>query len=99
MGIVEAVEIALTLGTLVALIALVFEVRRGRRVGEEIRTAIEQASDVQRADRAELFTRATIVLRAALDDGQRRAIVFDPAQANDTTPEDEPSDPAGPSKR
>src|SRR4051812_28331770 len=58
-----------------------------------IREAILAASDVQREHRETIFQRGVRVLRAALDEGQARAVVIEPATANDTTANDTTAGP------
>jgi len=96
MGIVQAIEIAVALGLLVAVFALVVEVRRGRRIAEEIRDALDGLGEEQNEHREALFLRSIGILRAALDEGKQRAVVFDPPRANDVEPPDPEEPPAAP---
>jgi ABC-type protease/lipase transport system fused ATPase/permease subunit len=85
MDVAQAFEIAVAAAVLVVLIALFVEVRRSRRASEAVLAAIEASSDRRREELDALLLKATGVLRAALDEGQPRAVVFDPPVGNDTS--------------
>jgi hypothetical protein len=92
-AIVTYVQLGVALFTLAALISVWVELRRGRRVNEEIREAIRAASDAQRAHREEVLGRAAVALRGVLDAADGRTFVIEPPRANDATPSDEPEPP------
>ncbi len=79
MGFVEVVGLAFGAVGCGGVVALVAEARRGRKAAEAMLAELEG----QRAHREEVFERAVRILHAALDEGQARAVVFDPPEAND----------------
>ncbi len=79
MGVIEVVGLGLGAAGTAVLAALLVEVRRVRVLGEEIRRAVE----AQRGHREEVFERGVRVLRAALDEGEARAVVFGAAGEGD----------------
>lgn len=60
---------------LVLMLAVILELRQGRRDTQAILKAIIESGEEQRAHREAMMTHATKVLRTALDDGAPRTIV------------------------